>query len=187
MPTYAFGSKRQLYEAVMQRAMAQPRSLAREVAAALEGGDPVSALRRGIESYIDFLSQHPTYVRLLERAALDADSGLERAQASLEGLADALGAVTELLGVAGLRADPRQFLVSMIALCFFPLAHNHTVLRPLGLDISDPTFLAQRKVHVVELLLNALSAERAEVAGPASRRRSGEELVGPDDRGADSA
>ncbi|MDQ4130455.1 MAG: hypothetical protein M3133_05620 [Actinomycetota bacterium] len=50
--------------------------------------------------------------------------------------------------------------MSAIALCFFPLAHNDTLLRPLGLDAEDPRFVAQRKVHVVELLLNGLR-ERA--------------------------
>lgn len=167
MPTYAFGSKRQLYEAVLQRALAEPRALAREVADAAEGADPTEALRKGIDGYIDFLAQHPTYVRLLERAALDDNSQSGEAPQSVEGLTDALAAVTELLQAAGLRAiDPRQFVVSILALCFFPFAHNHTLLRPLGLDMTDPSFLAQRKAHVVGLLLKTLSGDPAAVAGP---------------------
>lgn len=170
MPTYAFGSKRQLYEAVLGRALSKPRALAREVATEVQAGDPVDALRRGIESYIDFLAHNPTYVRLLSRAALDAGSAPGGAPASLEGLADALGAVTELLAIVGTRGtDPRQLVVSTIALCFFPFAHNRTLLRPLGLDVTDPSFLAQHKAHVVQVVLKTLSASLVQPVGPTGR------------------
>ncbi|MDQ4072087.1 MAG: TetR family transcriptional regulator, partial [Actinomycetota bacterium] len=162
MPGYAFGPKRELYEAVLTRAFAEPRALASQLMASLGADDPEAALRAAIEGYIDFLAQHPTYLRLLQRAALDGGGELGEAAASAEGLTDALPAADALLKAAGFRAvDARQLLVSAIALCFFPFAHNDTLLRPLGLDAEDPRFLAERKSHVVDLLLTGLG-ERAQ-------------------------
>lgn len=156
MPGYAFGSKRELYEAVLRRAFAQPRALVGKLAAAAES-DAEEALRTGVEAYIEFLARHPAYVRLLQRAALEGDGKLEVSPSGMEALGDAVDALTGLLEAAGFRAvDPRQLLVSVIALCFFPLAHDHTLVRPLGLDAHDPRFLAERKTHVVDLLLNGL-------------------------------
>ena len=165
MPGYAFGSKRELYEAVLRRAFAQPRASAGELVAGLEGGNAEKAVRTAVEGYIDFLVEHPNYIRLLERAALDGDGELPEVAVGLEGLSDAVRAVTAVLEGAGVPAvDPRQVVVSAIALCFFPLAHDRTLLRPLGLDARDPRFLAERKAHVVDLLLSSLGA------APARRR-----------------
>jgi len=174
MPGYAFGSKRELYEAVLRRALAEPRALADQLVAALAGEDPERALRAAVEGYIDFLAQHPTYVRLLGRAALDGGGELGQAAAD-EAVDDALGATGALLEAAGLRAvDARHLLVSAIALCFFPLAHNRTLLHPLGLDAEDPRFLAELKTHVVDLLLNAVRERAQRQAGGAAPAARGE-------------
>ncbi len=172
MPGYAFGSKRKLYEAVLERAFAQPRALAAELPAALGREDPEAALRAAVGSYIDFLAQHPTYVRLLQRAALDDSGGVGGAPADDQGLVEGLYAATSLLDVAGVPGiDPRQLLVSAIALCFFPLAHDNTLLRPLGLDGHDPGFLAERKAHVVDLLLSVLHDGASPEGGDLRPRR----------------
>ncbi len=157
MPGYAFGSKRELYEAVLQRVFAQPLAVVGELAAALERRDAEEVLGRGVQAYMEFLAHNPTYVRLLQRAALDGDGELALSPSGSAGLRDAGEVLGALLTAAGFRAvDARQLLVSVIALCFFPFAHNHTLLRGLGLDAQDPTFLAERKAHVVDLLLNGL-------------------------------
>lgn len=157
MPGYAFGSKRDLYQAVLVRALARPRALAVELVAALGRDEPEAALRAGVESYIDFLAGHPTYVRLLERAALDGGVDVGDVSARSGGLDEALAAAGALVDAGGTPGvDPRQLLLSTMALCFFPLAHNETLLRPLGLDANDPRFLAERKAHVVDLLLGVL-------------------------------
>lgn len=159
MPGYAFGSKRGLYQAVLAGALAQPRALLADLAGHVERGDVEEALRAGIGAYIDFLAEHPTYVALLQREALDGRPRQEEEAVVAEPAQDALAVVSGLLEAAGYRAvDTRQLVVSTIALCFFPMAHRHTMLAPLGLDASDEAFLAARKAHVVDLLLNGLRA-----------------------------
>lgn len=157
MPSYAFSSKERLYEAVLERAFAAPTALARE-GRAPGGGDPRAVLAGLVGSYLDFLAARPTYVRLLQRAALEDGERLGRAAAHLDALAQGVDALVELLGAADLRpVDPAQLFVSIVALCFFPLAHQATLLGPLGFDSHDPAFLAARKAHVVDLLLDGLA------------------------------
>jgi len=38
-------------------------------------------------------------------------------------------------------------------LCWFPLVHASTIAPAIGVDLHDPAALAQRKRHVVELVL----------------------------------
>ncbi|MGI9118879.1 MAG: TetR/AcrR family transcriptional regulator, partial [Acidimicrobiales bacterium] len=157
MPGYAFGSKASLYEAVLDRAFARPRALMSEMAARLEDEDAPTSLGAAIESYVDFLAAHPTYVRLLQRAALDGTSAMGEGTANLEALGEAVAHVGEMVGSEGLRpVDPRQLVVSLLALCFFPFAHQSTLLGPLGLDAGDPAFVDERKAHLLDLVLNGL-------------------------------
>lgn len=156
MPGYAFGSKAALYEAVLERSFAVPRSMVGGIPAALESGDPAEVFAGVVEAYIDFLAAHPRYVRLLQRAALDGGRA-GGTPAHLGALEDALAGLNQLQAVEGLgEVDPRHLMVSVLGLCFFPFAHRDTLLAPLGLDADDPTFLAELKAHVVDLLLHGL-------------------------------
>lgn len=155
MPGYAFGSKAELYEAVLERAFAQPRALAASLGHGHGDGADAEALASGVAAYIDFLAQHPTYVRLLQRAALDGDTRLGQGGAQRAALADALPLVAQVTGSDGIQ-DQRQVLVSMIALCFFPFAHRDTLLHPLGIDVDDPEFGRRLTAHVLSLLHGGL-------------------------------
>lgn len=159
MPGYAFGSKRSLYDAVLRRAFAEPGAVLAEMAE--PGGVGLDdALRTAIERYIDFLAEHPTFVALLQRAALEGGAGGALDAAFGQPLQDALDVLSGLFEAAGVRGvDARHLVVSAIALCFFPPAHQHTVLRPLGLDAGDAAFIAQRKTHVADLLLRSLRGD----------------------------
>lgn len=157
MPGYAFGSKAALYEAVLARAFAVPRGLAVQAASQVDQGRPAEALRSAIGAYVDFLAGHPTYVRLLSRAALDHGRQLGESDAHRRALTAGVGALEQILRLGGFRAvDPRQLVVSVLALCFFPFVHHDTLLTPLDLDPADPVFLAERKAHVVDLLLHGV-------------------------------
>ncbi|MDQ3306488.1 MAG: hypothetical protein M3535_11050 [Actinomycetota bacterium] len=152
MPGYAFGSKARLYEAVLERAFARPRAMAAELAARAGEGDE-DALDATVGSYIDFLASHPTYVRLLQRATLDAGTRLGQGAAHRGALGEALALTSDVLApVVRDEPDARQVLVSLLAICFFPFAHRDTLLAPLGLDADAPDFVAERKAHVIRLL-----------------------------------
>jgi hypothetical protein len=49
--------------------------------------------------------------------------------------------------------DAAQLLLSIIALCWFPLVHAGTIAPAVGVGLGNPAALAQRKRHVVDLVL----------------------------------
>jgi TetR/AcrR family transcriptional regulator len=156
MPNYVFGSKADLYQAVLDRVFTTPQAMIAEFSA-IAGKDLAQALTTLVGSYVDYLAARPAYVQLLQRAALDdgGDLGSGGNMAAVDAALTALGSLTTAEGARPF--DARQLIVSVVALCFFPFAHQRTLLSPLGLDAHDPQFLAARKTHVVELLLRGLA------------------------------
>lgn len=156
MPGYAFGSKEALYQEVLGRAFAQPRALAAtatERLRTLDAADVEQALRTFVEDYLRFLVDHPNYVALIQRAALDGGDRLGAGQPAVDALGAALATVVQLDADSAAPRDPRQLVVTVLALCFFPVAHQATLLAPLGLDLHAPGFVADWAAHVVGLVL----------------------------------
>ena len=46
-----------------------------------------------------------------------------------------------------------RMLVAMIGLCWFPIAHNKTLLNSLGMDIHDPLFRARWSEQIQHMML----------------------------------
>lgn len=171
MPGYVFGTKEQLYEAVLERAFAQPRQQVADARPASMRAGATDALTAWITAYLRFLAGHPTYVRLMQRAALDGGERLSKSPAGAAALAEGLAALERVKGDGALRiVDTRRLLVSMMALCFFPLANRDTVLAPLGLDTDDPDFTAGWVAHIVDLLARGALAN-TDTHDTGSRRR----------------
>jgi TetR/AcrR family transcriptional regulator len=167
-PHYFFGSKDGLYRAVLERALApvsEQARLARErVGAAGSPPEAGAAIARAIEAYFDFLVAHPRHLRLVQWAALQRG----RAVGELPVLSAALRGADAALP-AGVPQPGPHWVISIVALCWFPLANGETFVRPLGLDPAAPEFLAARKRHIVDLVLRGMGLEPAPPAGPAER------------------
>jgi len=163
LPAYFFGGKDGLYHAVLERLLAEREArlgpLAATAAGLLEGsGELRAALEVLIDGYIDFLRERPALVRLMAREALDGGRrlgpGPRHSVAVQEGLARF---VRSLAPRPGPSVDPEQLLITTVALCFFPLEHNDTMLAAMGLDATDEQFTAARKRHVVDVLERILA------------------------------
>ena len=154
LPTYFFGSKEELYHAVLERTFAL--SLTRELLKMLREqahhpeARPEEGLRVVIERLFDFFVTHPTFIRITEWEALNGGRYLGNLPRLITTLHEAVQVLQE---EARWHIDAEQFLIDLVALCWFPLAQAQTFLKPLGVDVSDPDFLARRKQHVVQLLL----------------------------------
>jgi hypothetical protein len=48
--------------------------------------------------------------------------------------------------------SPQRLLLDVIALCWYPVAHEHTLLPALGMNPREPKFLEAHKRHIVELV-----------------------------------
>jgi TetR/AcrR family transcriptional regulator len=150
-PAYFFGTKEDLYRAVLARAFTETAELVQAVDLDADGFE--EAATKTIGRYLDFLSARPSFLELVVRECLEGGRFLHGLPEHLAAVAAAMQVVEQ--GQVSLRAelDPRHLLLSGISLCWFPL-----IARPLtaglGFDPQSPVFVEQRKKQVVELLLH---------------------------------
>lgn len=157
-PGYFFGSKAELYRAVLEQAFAEVREAVRAGRArALASSQTSDAILAGaVSDYFDFLAARPNFIRLIEREALSGAGQLEGA-GHLSAGQEALAAISAELGLDEAESgDAAQLLLSVISLCWFPLIHTRTVAPAVGVDLSDLEALERRKRHVVDLVLHGL-------------------------------
>lgn len=167
LPGYFFKDKVTLYEAVIDRLFRDRnealKSLGEEATAALQTG----GLRRGLEllvgGYLGFLLGRPTFVQLMSRDALEmARSGratLPRHSVAYETSMRTF--IESLSPPPGPGVDPDQMLISLVALCFFPLEHDATMVAGMGYRAWSPAFAAKRTEHIVDILLRVFTGPPA--------------------------
>ncbi len=165
LPAYFFRDKRGLYDAVVERLFAdRDRALDPVCAAATEGLETADgdgrALREALETlvggYLDFLRARPAFVQLMARDALDHGRRATTPRHSLafqRGVSEVLQTLSAPQGPA---LDPEHLLLTTVALCFFPLEHDATMLAGLGYSARDDDFIDARKRHVVDVLERVL-------------------------------
>jgi len=157
-PGYFFGSKTELYRAVLERAFAEVRDAVRSgrARALASSQAPETILAGAVSDYFDFLASRPNFIRLIEREALSGGEQLEGA-GHLSAGQEALAAISAELGLDETESgDASQLLLSVISLCWFPLIHARTVAPAVGVDLSDREALERRRRHVVDLVLHGL-------------------------------
>ncbi len=165
-PAYFFGSKEALYDAVLARAVARAQEA---MARAYAEGDGDRSTEDAVESYVgaflDFLGHDQNFLRLVQREALGDGSRLAEffGRSVAEGLA-ALGPAAEKAGIS-----PERLVLDLTALCWYPFAHEHTLLPALGMRARDPAFLEEQKRHLGDLVRAMTRAERKR---PSQRQRS---------------
>jgi TetR/AcrR family transcriptional regulator len=144
-PAYFFGSKAALYDAVLARVIARARET---MARAYAKGDEAPSVEDAVESYvgaaIEFLGHDRNFVRLIQREALSEGSRVAEFFGRIveEGIA-ALAPAAEKAGIT-----PERLVLDLTALCWYPFAHEHTLLPALGMKARDPAFLAEQKRHI---------------------------------------
>jgi TetR/AcrR family transcriptional regulator len=160
-PGYFFGSKLELYQAVLTRCFDEVRDAVRQgrARARRAGREPEVVLAGVVSDYFDFVLARPTCVRLIQREALAETPHLDGASLGLATGREMVEALAEELALD--RAEARevaQLLFSLIALTWFPLLHRRTLGRLVGLDPTAPDYLEHRKQHVTDLLVSWLRA-----------------------------
>ena len=154
-PGYFFGSKEDLYRAVLERVFADRQAATARAAAPLhawcEDGDAgvpqlCVALRRTLDDYLAFVLGRPAFARFIAREELDGARRLRAVRRESTALHEAFSAVRAVARRRGLRTFAVEDAVLLfIALAYSPAAHEHTLLAALGRDLRDR---ATRRRHV---------------------------------------
>ena len=160
-PGYFFGSKGDLYRAVLERCLERVRAAVRSgrERALASGESPEVVLAGAVGEYFDFITANPNFVRLMEREALGGGKQLRELPPHLEIAHEAVSAIGAELGLDA--GEASQLLLSIIGLCWFPLIHSGTLIGALGIEASDPAFLEERKRHVIDLVVQGVRGRLA--------------------------
>jgi AcrR family transcriptional regulator len=148
-PTYFFGSKRELYEAVLERATTAREAALHDAFAPVRswavGDAPAAALRDALRAaiggYLAFLDRNPSFARLIAWEAQSEAQGLAHGGAHAGAVGDALSAVQAVRRERELADfDPGLVSVALVSMCFLPVAHRATFRAGGGVDTADPAF-----------------------------------------------
>jgi TetR/AcrR family transcriptional regulator len=165
LPFYHFGSKADLYDEVVKRALGR---LAEFMADALIAPTPKARLASFVHRLFAYLAVHPNWARLIVRELIDEQSrAREIANQYLKPLVDG-GCVLlthDMDGGLMRRVDPLQFIVSVTVETFgyfllLPALQYIGIARPLS-----AASLAARERMVIELLADGLGMTEPEPAG----------------------
>ncbi|KTT21072.1 TetR/AcrR family transcriptional regulator [Pseudacidovorax intermedius] len=157
---YYFGSKDDLFLAVLERAYADIREA--EQALHLDEIEPVEAIRQLVSFTWHYYLAHPEFITLLNsenlhRAEhLKRSDGIQQMNSPLVQLLDGVLERGRRDGVFRAGVDPIQLYISIASLCYFYLSNSHTLSAVFGRDLRAPKAMAQRLSHMTELVLGYL-------------------------------
>jgi AcrR family transcriptional regulator len=155
-PAYFFGSKNELYDAVLARVVERARTA---MLAAYEHAGQPDSLHDTVANYVavffDFLAGDHAFVRLIQWEALADASRVEKLFGQL--VDDSVTAFAPVAQQAGMSAQ--QLVLDVVALCWYPFAHGHTLLPALGMSPHDPQFLNRHKQHIVRVVIALAGAQ----------------------------
>ena len=157
---YYFGSKDDLFLAVLEASYAQIRSAER--ALDLEHLNPRAALERLVEFTWEYLLAHPEFTALLNSENLHKGRHVARSRRVRElhsPLVEMLRGILKRGAQRGLfrrGVDPAQLYISIAGEGYFYLSNRYTLSRIFGRDLMTKAALATRARHNRRMILDAV-------------------------------
>ena len=159
---YHFGSKEELYAAVLESAYGGIRDMERSLE--LDLSQPEAAMRRLVEASFDYHAEHPDWVRLVSIENIHRARHIEgkaeffhRNAPILETLRAILDA-GERLGVFRAGVDPLHLHWMISSLCFYRVSNRHTWEANFGVDVAAPEQARAHRAMTVEAVERFLAA-----------------------------
>ena len=158
---YYFGSKEQLYIAVLERVYLQIRTA--EQTLDVDGLDPVDAIRRIAELTFDHHQSHPDFIRLvsienINRAEHMAKSPTFPGQnASVVSLIEQILARGREQGRFAREVDALDVHMLISSYCVFRVANRHTFNTIFGRDLADPALRDRYRAMLGDLVVAYLT------------------------------
>jgi TetR/AcrR family transcriptional regulator len=159
---YYYGSKEDLYLAVLERAYTAMRQSERELN--LVDIEPLDAIRKLVEFKFNYYAQNPRTIRLLaaenmlNAEFLTKSTRLREMHVSLIDVLQAILKAGERKRLIKAGVDPVQLYFSIAALSYFSFFNAPTLSAVFGRDLSNPQELKKRRAHAVEIVLDHIRA-----------------------------
>jgi AcrR family transcriptional regulator len=157
---YYFGSKENLFLAVLEDSYARIRSA--EKALDLEHRDPREALKRLVDFTWRYYLEHPEFMTLLNSENLHKGRHVRRSSRVRDmhsPLVETLRGILrrgEKEGLFRPGVDPVQLYISIAGEGYFYLSNRYTLSRIFDRDLMASRALALRARHNADMILNAL-------------------------------
>jgi AcrR family transcriptional regulator len=162
MVYYYFGSKDELFRAVLEAAYASLRDAERAVR--LDRDDPAAALGQFCRFVWRYYAGHPQFISLLNTENLHRARHLRKSGRLDELVGPVVGLLAELLAEGQARGafradvDPADLYVAIAGLGYFRLSNRHTLSAVLGRDMADPRGLERYWEHAARMVGDYLRA-----------------------------
>jgi AcrR family transcriptional regulator len=155
---YYFGSKEQLFIAVLERAYTAIRRAEREVD--VDGFDPASAIRRLAELTFDHHESHPEFIRLVSIENIHRAEHMAKSPAIAELGSPAIDLLARILergraeGVFRSDIDAVDLHMMISAFCVFRVANRHTFGTLFDRDLTDPELREHYRTMLGDMIVD---------------------------------
>ncbi|HEY9536381.1 MAG TPA: TetR/AcrR family transcriptional regulator [Kiloniellaceae bacterium] len=158
-----FGSKEQLFVAVLERAYTTLRE--RQADLSIRGMAPEEGMRRLVEFNANIWIEMPELIRLLASENLHEARHVKQSKVVPQLYNPIMETIEELLkrgakeGVFREGVDPIDLYISISALSAYYIAHRHTFEYIFKTKLMTPKRLKQRVTHVADMIVRYLKVE----------------------------
>ena len=155
---YYFGSKDELFTAVLEFAYADIRAAEQQLH--LAELPPPYAIRRLVEFTWNYYIEHPEFISLLNSENLHKARHLEHSKQIRAVNTPLIQTLEEILdrgkqaGVFRAGIDPMQLYISIAALSYFYLSNNHTLSSIFGSNLMTHKAHSERLSHISDVILS---------------------------------
>jgi AcrR family transcriptional regulator len=162
---YYFNGKEGLYQAVLEKAYTDIRSL--EERARLVDLEPREAMRKLVELTFDYDETHPQFISLVSVENIHQAKHLTNLQSIKELNASVIRTLTTILergrkeGVFRSDLDPVDVHLMISAFCFFRVSNRHTFGAIFNRDLSDQKLRKRHKKMIIEAVERLLEPRPA--------------------------
>ena len=174
---YYFNGKEGLYQAVLEKAYMDIRSL--EERSKLLDMEPRAAMRKLIELTFDYDETHPQFISLVSVENIHQAKHLTNLQSIKDVNASVIRTLSSILergrkeGVFRSDLDPVDVHLLISAFCFFRVSNRHTFGAIFDRDLSDPKLRKRHKKMIIEAIERLLEVRPAELRLADPRREDG--------------
>lgn len=155
-----FGSKDELYFAVLERVYAEIREQERRLT--LDDLPPRQAMVKLIGFSFDYLATHPDFIALLNDENGHAARHIAASPRMREMHSPLIDQIRRTLRRGAFReVDPLQLYISIAGLAYFYFSNNRTLSAIFDRDLGKAQAIAARRRHVIDLVMAALRPKQA--------------------------